>query len=78
VSDDSRERDNQGRFVASISAEDLLDEMEPLEPYMTAEVAGALDIPRRTAYKYLDELADDGRVRKKKPEPRRVIWIRPG
>jgi hypothetical protein len=35
-----------------------------------------MGIPRRTAYESLDELADAGWIQKKKPEPRRAIWIR--
>ena len=38
-------------------------------------VADKMGIPHRTAYAFLDELADAGRIRKKKPEPRRAIWI---
>ncbi|WP_409338712.1 hypothetical protein [Halalkalicoccus ordinarius] len=35
-----------------------------------------LGAPRRTVYNYLEKLADEGRIRKKKPEPKRAIWIR--
>jgi Fic family protein len=71
------ERNEHGRFEAKhgVTAPDLFEIMEPFEPYTTRELANKLDIPRRTAYKYLEELNEDGEVRKKKPGPRRVIWI---
>ncbi|WP_254547222.1 helix-turn-helix domain-containing protein [Halomarina pelagica] len=76
---DPRQRDNKGRFEAShdITAEDFLTAMDALEPYTTRELADALGVPRRTAYEVLDGLATHGAIRKKKPEPRRAIWIRP-
>ena len=76
----AEDRNEQGRFQSSheITAEDILDAMEPLEPYTTGELAEQLEIPRRTAYKYLESLYESDKVRKKKPEPRRVIWIRGG
>jgi DNA-binding MarR family transcriptional regulator len=55
---------------------DVLEVMEPLEPYMTSEIAEEFGWPRQTAYEVLNGLADDGEIRKKKPEARRVIWIR--
>ncbi|WP_164974811.1 hypothetical protein [Halegenticoccus tardaugens] len=51
--------------------------MGPGEPYMTSEVAEELGWPRRSTYTVLNGLAEDGKIRKKKPEARRVIWIRP-
>ena len=51
--------------------------MEPLEPYTTGELADNLGWPRRTVYELLTALEERGDVRKKKPEPRRAIWIRP-
>ncbi|WP_433630984.1 hypothetical protein [Halomicrococcus sp. NG-SE-24] len=73
--DDERERDEGGEFVQERKPEDVLEVMEPLEPYMTSEIADALDWPRRSAFNVLDGLADEGKIRKKKPEARRVIWI---
>ncbi|WP_227379945.1 hypothetical protein [Haladaptatus halobius] len=51
--------------------------MEPLESYMASEIAAELGWPRRTANGELNGLAEEGEIRKKKPEARRVIWIRP-
>lgn len=75
---DERERDSRGRFTADhgVAAEDVYRWMEPFEPYTSGEIADGLDIPRRTAYEFLEELAESDRIRKKKPEPRRAIWIR--
>lgn len=47
--------------------------MEPLEPYMTGEIAEVPGWPRRTAYEVLNGLVDDGEIRKKKPEASLVI-----
>lgn len=72
------DRNEQGQFQPSheVTAQDVLEAMEPLEPYTTGELADQLDIPRRTVYKYLETLHESNQIRKKKPEPRRAIWIR--
>lgn len=71
-------RNEQGRFESEhgITVEDVFEVMDALEPYTTGELAEMLDMPRRTVYDYLEELAEQDRIRKKKPEPRRAIWIR--
>lgn len=74
---DDRIRNEAGQFVQTRSSEDVLAAMEPLEPYTTGELARELEWPRRTVYDILSELAAQGAVRKKKPEERRAIWIRP-
>ena len=73
----SQKRNEKGRFKAEheITPEDVFEEMDPLEPYTTRELADRLDVPRRTVYNYLNELAESGHIRKKKTEPRRAIWI---
>lgn len=74
----SNRRNEEGRFEADhqVSVSDVFDAMKPLEPYTTAELAELVGAPRRTILKYLDKLAEEGKIRKKKPEPRRAIWIR--
>lgn len=72
-----RVRNESGRYVATRSPDDVLAVMEPLEPYTTGELAGTLGWPRRTLYDLLTTLEERDAVRKKKPEPRRAIWIRP-
>jgi DNA-binding MarR family transcriptional regulator len=70
-------RDDSGQFVVTRSPSDVLDAMESLEPYTTGELADVLGWPRRSVYQVLQELAEDNCIRKKKPEPRRAIWMRP-
>lgn len=72
-------RDEGGKFESQhdIGPGDVFDAMEPLEPYTTREIADIVGAPRRTVFNYLNELADDELIRKKKPEPRRAIWVRP-
>lgn len=76
--DEDRDRNSKGRFTSehNITPDDIYEAMEPFEPYTSREIADKLAIPRRTAYEFLDDLADTGRIRKKKPEPRRAIWVR--
>lgn len=75
---DQTNRNEGGRFESEhgINAEDVLQAMEFYVPYTTGEMAEDLEIPRRTVYKYLEELYEEERISKKKPEPRRVIWMR--
>jgi DNA-binding MarR family transcriptional regulator len=72
-----RPRNESGQYVATRSPDDVLTVMEPLEPYTTGELADNLGWPRRTVYELLTTLEERDEVRKKKPEPRRAIWIRP-
>lgn len=73
-----RKRNNDGRFESAhgVTAEEVFGAMEEAEPYTTGELAEMVGAPRRTVYNYLEELAEQGQIRKKKPEPRRAIWIR--
>lgn len=54
--------------------DELLGHMEPGEPYTSGELAELTGWPRRTVHHILSELADDGDVRRKKPD-RTVIWM---
>ena len=74
---ENRPRNDSGQYVTTRSPDDVLTIMEPLEPYTTGELADNLGWPRRTVYELLATLEERGDVRKKKPEPRRAIWIRP-
>lgn len=71
-----RTRDDRGRFTSTADTEDVLDAMEPLEPYSATELAERVGIPHRTALKYLNELAEREQVRKKCHSKRQVTWIR--
>jgi DNA-binding MarR family transcriptional regulator len=70
-----KQRNDAGQYVTTRSPDAVLDAMEPLEPYTSGELAEMLGWPRRTVYQVLDGLADEGAIRKKKPEERRVIWM---
>lgn len=74
----SSERNEEGKFQSEhgIGTEDVFQAMDELEPYTTGELAEQLDAPRRTIFNYLEQLHENGRVQKKKPEPRRAIWMR--
>lgn len=74
----AEQRNDNGRFESEhgLTTDDVFERMDPLEPYTTGELAEVLDAPRRSVYNYLEQLAEEGRIRKKKPEPRRAIWIR--
>jgi predicted transcriptional regulator len=67
----------RGEFVQERKPADVLAVMRPLEPYMTSEIADELGWSRRSAYNVLTRLHESDEIRKKKPEARRVIWIRP-
>lgn len=71
-----RTRDDRGRFTSTADSEDVLDAMEPQEPYSATELADRVGIPHRTALKYLNELAEREQVRKKCHSKRHVTWIR--
>ena len=73
-----RERDEKGRFTSKkhIEKNEILSVVEEYEPASTREVADVVGIPRRSALRYLDDLSDEGTVKKKKLDPRRVVWTR--
>lgn len=60
------------------NSERVLDAMDEREPYTAADVADALGVTRRAAHNYLEDLAEDGRVRRKKHTNNRVTWWRDG
>ncbi len=74
---DERARNESGEYVQEHTEEAVLEVMKPLEPYMTSEIADELGWSRRSAYNVLTRLHESDEIRKKKPEARRVIWIRP-
>jgi predicted transcriptional regulator len=76
--EDQRQRNEEGQYESKhgVSKEDVFKAMEIHEPYTSGELAEELDAPRRTIYNYLEQLANENRITKKKPEPRRAIWFR--
>ncbi|SIR88829.1 hypothetical protein SAMN05421858_4360 [Haladaptatus litoreus] len=73
---ETRKYVEEGKFVQERKPADVFEVMEPLEPYMTSEIADELGWFRRSTYNVLSRLHENGEIRKKKPEARRVIWIR--
>ena len=71
-----RPRSEQGRFTRQRDPEEVLNAMEPGEPYVTSELADILEWPRRTVYKALTELCEADRVVKKQVNQRSVMWTR--
>lgn len=71
-------RAEDGRYESEhgVTPDQVLEQMEHLEPYTTSELAEATGAPRRTVYNYLEELAENDKIRKKKPNERQAIWIR--
>lgn len=79
MADEDRERDDKGRFISEqdIGLDDVYAAFERVdEPTSTREIADELGIPRRSALRYLDSLADDGRITKKKIDERRAVWFK--
>ena len=59
-----------------LSADVLLEEMEVLEPYTAGELAAKYETSKSRIRRLLDRLSTAGEIRKKAPEPNRVIWIK--
>jgi DNA-binding GntR family transcriptional regulator len=71
------ERDEQSPpSEKNLTAEDLYDDMEVLEPYTAGELAARFDASKKRVRTLLERLSGDGKVRKKEPEPNRAIWVR--
>ena len=66
---------DDGDRSAPLDEETLHERLDPLEPYTTGELAGLFDAPRTRVRELLESLRQRD-VRKKEPEPDRVIWIR--
>jgi predicted ArsR family transcriptional regulator len=54
----------------------VLNVMNVREPYTAQEIASALNVTRRTAHNYLEDLYEDGKVERKKHTNNRVTWWR--
>jgi len=77
MSDDERPRTEDGRYVAEITADDVLALFDSPEPLTASEVADELGVVRRTAHAKLQTLADEGQLEKKTVGSRAVVWYRP-
>jgi DNA-binding IclR family transcriptional regulator len=76
-SDDSRLRDEHGRYVSEVTPEDVLDVFEsvPGPTITTSDVVEELDCSREVARNRLTELAERGLVERRK-SGRVVLWWR--
>jgi predicted transcriptional regulator len=72
-----RSRGDGGQYVQERDPADVLEAMNPGEPYVTSELADELEWPRRTVYEALSDLHETDRVQKKQANARAVMWIRP-
>ena len=59
-----------------LSAEELLGDLEPFEPYTTNELADMYETKKSIITQLLDKLNRQGKVRKKEPKSSPTIWIR--
>ncbi|WP_430504174.1 hypothetical protein [Haloparvum sp. PAK95] len=58
------------------SPEELLERMEPFEPYTDEEFARDLDVQKRKARQFLERLEEREEVRRTQPAGAPAIWIR--
>jgi len=70
-------RNDNGTYASEHDADksDVLDAIADGEPYTTGLIADLVGAPRRTVYNWLQALAEDGKVRKLKPNERTAIWM---
>lgn len=54
--------------------DDIMELMNPCEPYAAADISGELDEPRRTVDYNLRKLHEEGRINRKQHSKRRVTW----
>lgn len=64
---------------SSIDADEVLEEMEPLQPYTTTKLADLLDVPRDLVRRLLKTLYDESAVERKSAATtgKPIIWVRP-
>lgn len=67
-------RDQPGN--ASLSAEELFEQLKPFEPDTTDELAEEVETERGVVRQLLDKLNQEKKVTKKKPKSAPTIWIR--
>jgi predicted transcriptional regulator len=68
------ERNEEGRFTAKYSAEEILAAVHEHAPASTTEVADAVGFARQNANYRLRQLEDEGEVRSKKVGPS-LVWM---
>ena len=72
----SRERNEQGKFVGTITDAAVIDAVRAIAPApaTASEVADKLGCTRKAAWEHLTALHDDGRIERKKVGGRAVVW----
>jgi predicted transcriptional regulator len=72
----SRGRDESGKYTAQTGSEQVLQVLrEHPDPVVTAtEIAEHLDVSAETARRYLSDLHENGKVRRKQVGARAVVW----
>lgn len=75
--DSSRSRDEKGRYVSDVTADDVLEVFESVAgpTITTSDVVDALDCSREVARNRLNELADRGLAERRK-SGRVILWWR--
>lgn len=69
-------RDEQGKFQPVTNSDDILQTISENRPVSTHDVADAAGVSRRTALRYLDDLAEKTEIVKIKIDERRAIWLK--
>lgn len=70
---EERTRGEGGEFIQERKPADVLAAMEPFDPSMTSQIAEERGWPRWTASDVLNGLAEEEKIRTKKPKARQVI-----
>ena len=69
------ERDETGKFETELSDMDIMSYFAEGRPFHTAqELSDRFSIDRSTAYRWLSQLEDDGRLEKVSLGSRTVVW----
>ena len=74
---DDRKRTESGQYVEEVPPESALEVFTDHEPRTASEVADELGVVPRTALNKLNELAEQGELKKKKVGGRAVVWWKP-
>lgn len=57
------------------TAEEIMEIMEPGEPYSASEIGESFDLAHGTIHHRLNKMAEDGLIEKKKLGHRTVVWM---
>jgi len=71
----SPERDETGKFTTDVD-EEIFEAMPEVEPMRASDVAEIVGVSKSTANHHLNNLADEGRIEKKKFHEKRVVFFR--